>query len=416
MALSGPAADRLTSPTVPSDRISVLDVLRGFALFGVLLINMTDLAGEPVLLIDYPGGADPLDAFPIAFFVKERFMALFAMLFGVGVAFQIQRATDKGVPFLGTYARRMLILFGFGMVHFVFYRGDILTRYALVGMLVVPFYRLPLRWIIASAIFFLGVHALLPLAFHASSTLRGGLDQFREILKFLPHADETCGRLHAAFGRRFQALYAFASFGQMRTMEACRFAWEASGWVGGTMILTLFLVGLAFGKARFFHRTDLLRPQIAYGTVIAAVIGFALLGLGYVFPEEVGALGDASRRFLRTAGVALSALSYAGVVILIFITVPGRRFLLPLAAMGRMALTVYIGNSVLSAWLFQGWGMGWGNYPGLGALVPLAVAIYLSEILACNLWLGYFRFGPLEWLWRTLTYRRRQPMLKGAEP
>ncbi len=415
MALPGSVADRLTSPTVPSNRIPVLDVLRGFALFGVLLINMTDLAGEPVLLIDYPGGTDPLDAFPIAFFVKERFMALFAMLFGGGVALQIQRAADKGVPFLGTFTRRMLILFGFGMVHFVFYRGDILTRYAVVGMLVVPFYRLPLRRIIASALFFLGVHALLPLAFDASSTLQGGLDRFREVLKMLPPADETCGRLHAAFGRRFHNVYAFASFGQMRTMEACRFAWEASGWVGGTMILTLFLVGLAFGKARFFHRTDVLRPRIVYGTAIAAVIGFGFLGLGYVFPGAVGELGNASRRFLRTGGVALSALSYAGVVTLIFMTVPGRRFLMPLAAMGRMALTVYIGNSVLSAWLFQGWGMGWGNYPGLGALVPLAVAIYLSEILACNLWLRYFHFGPLEWLWRSLTYRRRQPMLKGAD-
>lgn len=406
----GSEAHRLTDPTGPANRIAILDVLRGFALFGVLLINMTDLAGEPVFLRDFPGGADPLDAFPIEFFVEKRFMALFSMLFGVGVALQIQRAADKGVPFLGTFARRMLILIGFGMVHFLFYRGDILIRYAVVGMLLVPFHRLPLRWIIASAAFFLGAHALLPLSFDSIPGVAAGMEQIRESLKILPPASETCAQLHAEFGRSFRNVYAWGSFVQMRTMEACRFPWEASGWIGGTMILTLFLIGLAFGKARFFSRIDGLVPRILYGTVLAAIAGFAVLGLVYVFPRGASELADASRRFLRTTGVALSALSYAGVIILLFRTVWGHRIFSPLAAMGRMALTVYIGNSVLSAWLFQGWGMGWGNYPGLSALVPLAMAIYLFEVVVCNAWLRYFRFGPLEWLWRSLTYRRLQPM------
>jgi len=397
-------------PTAPSQRIEILDVLRGFALFGVLLINMIDLAGEPVYMFDFPGGEDPLDAFAIRFFVTKRFMALFSMLFGVGVALQIQRATEKGVPFLGTFTRRMLFLIGFGMVHFLFYRGDILTRYAVVGMLLVPFYRLPLRWIIASAVTFLLAHALLPLAFDSIPVIRAGLVQIREALRILPPADETCGQLYAEFGRRFRNVYAWGSFIQMRTMEACRFPREATGWIGGTMILALFLVGLAFGKARFFNRIDELLPRIVRGTLVAAILGFILLGLWYLIPKDVSEVADGARRFLRTSGVLLTAMGYAGVLILMFGTVPGRRFLSPLAAMGRMALTVYIGQSVLSAWLFQGWGMGWGNYPGLVALVPLAVGIYLAEILLCNAWLRYFSFGPLEWLWRSLTYAKLQPI------
>jgi uncharacterized protein len=389
-------------------------VLRGFALFGVLLINMIDLAGEPVYRFDFPGGRAPLDAFVIEFFIEKRFMALFSLLFGVGVALQIQRAAEKGVPFFGTFARRMLILIGFGMVHFLFYRGDILTRYAIVGMLLVPFYRLPIRWIVASAVFFLVANAVLPLAFDAIPAVQAGLGQIRETLKILPPAEETCGQLHAEFDRKFRNVYAWASFAQMRTMEACRFPWEATGWIGGTMIMNLFLTGLAFGKARFFSRIDELAPRIAAGALIAAVAGFAALGLTYAVDREAGELILAGRRFLRSSGVVLSALGYGGALILLFRTVPGHRILSPLAAMGRMALTVYIGQSVLSAWLFQGWGMGWGNYPGLRALVPLAVAIYLSEVLFCNAWLRYFRFGPLEWLWRSLTYGRLQPMLKTA--
>jgi uncharacterized protein len=390
-------------------------VLRGFALFGVLLINMIDLAGEPVYRFDFPGGRDPLDAFAIDFFIEKRFMALFSLLFGVGVALQIRRAADRGVPFLGTFTRRMLILIGFGMVHFLFYRGDILTRYAIVGMLIVPFYRLPLRWIAALAVSLLVINAFQPIAFEAVPAVQAGLEQIRETLKLLPPAEETCGRLHAAFGRSFRNVYAWGSFSQMRTMEACRFPWEATGWIGGTMIMALFLIGLAFGKAGFFDRIEEFAPRIGRGTLMAAGLGFSALGLTYALDRGAGELMDAGSRFLRSSGVVLTALGYAGAIILLFRTSPGQRVLGPLAAMGRMALTVYVGQSVLSAWLFQGWGMGWGNYPGLRALVPLAVAIYLSEALLCNAWLRYFRFGPLEWLWRSLTYGRLQPMLKTAD-
>ena len=410
-AVASGSADTF-GPTAPSKRIEILDVLRGFALFGVLLINMTDLAGEPVLRLDFPGGTDPLDAFAIEFFVEKRFMALFSLLFGVGVALQIQRAMERDVPFLGTFTRRMLILIGFGMVHFLFYRGDILTRYAIVGMLLVPFYRLPVRWITLSAAFFLVAHSLLPLAFDSIPAVHAAIGHVRDSLQFLPPANETCGQLHAEFGRSFRNVYAHASFVQMRTMEACRFPWEASGWIGGTMILTLFLVGLAFGKARFFDRIDALVPRITRGTAVALIFGFTILGLRYLVPEDASGFADAGSRFLGTTGVTLTALGYAGVLILLFRTTPGHRVLYPLAAIGRMALTIYIGQSVLSAWLFQGWGMGWGNYPGLRALVPLAAAIYLSEVILCNAWLRYFRFGPLEWLWRSLTYWKIQPMLK----
>lgn len=409
-SLGSEPPSRPIHPTAPSQRIEILDVLRGFALFGVLLINMTDLAGESVYMFDYPGGQDLLDAFAIRFFVAKRFMALFSMLFGVGVALQIQRATERGHPFLGTFTRRMLILIGFGMVHFLFYRGDILTRYAAVGMLLVPFYRLPLRWIIASAVFFMTAHAFLPLAFDSIPAVQAGIGQIRETLKILPPPAETCSQLYAEFGRSFRNVYAWGSFVQMRTMEACRFPREATGWLGGTMILTLFLVGMAFGKARFFNRIDELVPRIVRSTLIAAIFGFTILGLRDLVPRDVSDFADVARRFLWVSGVALTAMAYAGAITLLFRTGPGHRIFSPLAAMGRMALTVYIGQSVLSAWLFQGWGLGWGNYPGLGALVPLAIAIYLAEVILCNVWLKYFRFGPLEWLWRSLTYVKVQPI------
>jgi uncharacterized protein len=407
---AGPASDSSVPPTLgptqPSQRIEIIDVLRGFALFGVLLVNLIDLAGGPLSLSEYPGGRDPLDAFGIQFFVTARFRAIFSMLFGLGVAMQIQRAAEKGVPFFGTFARRMLILVGFGMLNFLFYRGDILTRYALMGMVLVPFYRLSVRRIVVAAAICAVVFVLAALA-----GPRSWLVGIRGMLSLLPPTNETCDALREAISGNY---YANGSFLQVRMVEACRFPREAAGWVPEALGQTLcfFLVGLAFGKARFFHRVRELRPALIRGTVTVAVVGFAIRGSGYLWPDESGLWTSVVERLLLTAGIALVALGYAGALVLLFETRLGRKLLLPLAAMGRMALTVYIGQHVVAATMFQGWGLGWSNRPGLSALVALIVALYLTEVVLCNVWLRYFRFGPLEWIWRSITYGRAQPLRK----
>jgi uncharacterized protein len=414
---AGPANDSSVppalGPTQPSQRIEVIDVLRGFALFGVLLINLIDLAGGPVPFSEFPGGRDPLDAFAIDFFVTARFRAIFSMLFGLGVAIQIQRAAEKGVPFFGTFTRRMLILVGFGMVNFLFYRGDILTRYALMGVVLVPFYRLPVRRIVTAAVICAVAFLFASLAARGAAGPRSWLVGIQDMLSLLPPTDETCEALREAIRGNY---YANGSFLQVRMVEACRFPREAAGWIPGALGETLcfFLVGLAFGKARFFHRVGDLRPALVRGTVTLAAVGFGIRGLGYLFPSEPELWLDMVERFLLTAGIALIALSYAGALVLLFQTRIGRRILLPLAALGRMALTVYIGQHVIAATLFQGWGLGWSNRPGLSALVPLAFALYLTEVVLCNVWLRHFRFGPLEWIWRSITYGKLQPLRRPA--
>lgn len=365
---------------------------------------------------EFPGGRDPLDDFWIRFFVTARFRALFSMLFGVGVALQIQRAAEKGVPFLGTFTRRMVILAAFGMVNFLFYRGDILTRYALLGMILVPFYRLPVRGIASAAILVMAVAALTPLAVEAIPGARDGIGLVRNGLSYLPPSSETCRELRIRLAEGAKNYYALGSFREVRAIEACRFPGEATGWLYGRIqaILAVFLVGLAFGKARFFRRIEELLPRIRRGTLTAAIMGFGILALLRLSPEDPGPWAEAGLSFLRQSGVILTALTYAGILVLLFRTRPGHRVLSPLAALGRMALTVYIGQHVLAATLFQGWGLFWTNRPGLAALVMLAAIIYLTEVLLCNAWLHYFRFGPLEWLWRSLTYGKPQPMRRTA--
>jgi uncharacterized membrane protein YeiB len=118
-------------------------------------------------------------------------------------------------------------------------------------------------------------------------------------------------------------------------------------------------------------------------------------------------------RLARSSGITLTALAYCGVLALAFQTRLGAKLLSPLAGIGRMALTVYIGQHVIAAALFQGRGLGWSHRPDvLSVLVPLVFGLYLAEVVLCNVWLRYFRFGPLEWIWRSLTYWRLQPLLR----
>jgi uncharacterized membrane protein YeiB len=166
------------------------------------------------------GGGDPLNAFATWFFVSARFRAIFGMLFGIGVALQMQRASEKGNPFLGFFTRRMVILAAFGMLNFLFYRGDILTRYALVGMVLVPFYRLPVRRIFIAAILVLLAHALMPLAVQSEAGERAWVVAVRETLSLLPPTDQTCQTLRYSMVGNY---YTAGSFWQVRMVEACRF-------------------------------------------------------------------------------------------------------------------------------------------------------------------------------------------------
>lgn len=402
----------LLSPTRPGKRVAVIDVLRGFALFGVLFINLIDLASGPIPGDDPWWVHNPLESFATRFFITSRFRAIFGILFGIGIAMQIRRASERGTPFLGMFGRRMVILAGFGMLNFLFYRGDILTRYALVGMFLIPFERLPVRKVVAVAVFVFLAHAFVPFVVQGGDGPRAWFIELREMLALLPPSTETCDALRTATNGPY---YASGTFWQVRMIEACRFPREASGWISRNLLETLlfFLLGLTIGKSRLFFRIQELKSKLVVGTVVVAVIGFPLVASAYLFPDDPDGWTLVAERLARTSGIALTALAYCGLLTLAFQTRLGHRLLIPLAAAGRMALTVYIGQHILAATLFQGWGLAWANEPlVMNALVPLVVVLFLAEVLLCTVWLRYFRYGPLEWIWRSLTYRKIQPFVR----
>jgi uncharacterized protein len=166
------------------------------------------------------------------------------------------------------------------------------------------------------------------------------------------------------------------------------------------------------GRSGIVRRFGDVLPQVRRATVLGALIGFSLLGLDLVLPAFEGHL-RALPLLLTTFGRLATTVAYGGGVILLFQHPVVRKWLSPLGAMGRMALTVYLGQTLVYSTMFYGYGFGWGIQAGHLALLALATAIYLEEVLLCNAWLRHFRYGPFEWLWRALTYLQVPPLLAG---
>lgn len=406
-----PSAEALR-PTQPGKRIAILDVVRGFALFGVLLINMQDMAGfGPTASPE--GGVDDFTSALFDFFITGRFKGLFSILFGIGLAVQIQRARERGTPFLSRYLRRTVVLIAFGLVHFLFYPGDILTRYAVLGLLLLLLYRVPGKVLMALAVVMLSLRVL-------TAPIAGALPVLDGLLT--PPATyntvEPCRELTTRYLGR-ESVYGVGTFRDVMVVNACRFPGEAIRYwlrTGRTAeIFAYFLIGLLLGRPGILRRFGDVLPEVRRVTLVSAIVGFGLLALELALPEaerpwEVLPLS------LTTFGRFATTLTYAGLLVLLFQRPFWRRWLSPLGAMGRMALTVYIGQTLIYSTMFYGYGLGWGIKAGNLALLALAIAMYLSEVIACNLWLRYFRYGPLEWIWRGLTYLQLPAMRRPPPP
>jgi uncharacterized protein len=389
-------------PIQPNERIQILDVLRGFALFGVLLINMQDMAGFG------PSGRHPgeLDRFvsgAFDFLVTGRFKGLFSILFGIGFTIQIQRARARGVPFLARYWRRSLVLIGFGLLHFLFYPGDILTRYAVLGLLLLLFYRVPTRALVLVTVVLMGMRGVSGPVIRAMPGLNAALRA-----PAVHRTVEPCRELTTRYYGR-EAVYGAGSFRDVMVVNACRFPGEAIGWwiPTGRVAETLayFLIGLLLGRPGVVRRFAQVLPRIRQVVVVGTVVGFSLLGIELLLPEGEG-LWNMLPGVLKATGTLATTLAYGGAIILLFQRPFWQRWLAPLGAMGRMALTVYLGQTLVYSTMFYGYGLGWGIEAGHLALLALAVAIYLTEVFLCNAWLRLLRYGPFEWVWRGLTYLR----------
>ncbi len=382
-----------TQPIQGGQRHGFVDALRGFALLGIILVNVEYiLQPSEIGWSMYSSTMDTIVRWLVVAFGQTKIYPLFALLFGYGLALQLSRSGGGQGTLWPRYRRRMIGILLLGIVHAIaFFPGDILVIYALVGALA---YRLRDRdsrtMVRYAAITYLSASALWLLA--GIADVASGT---AETLSVSPDTLNTL--LHGSFGE-----VAVAHFASWLVTLAFLLALQ------GPAVFAFFLVGLALG------RTDLLSSPATHGALAKRCLIYAApLGLiGAVVGASLTLAGGSGETLGFAIGflvAPLVAVSYLAALALTIGKRPGRVSGL-LETAGRMSLSVYLMESIVLTTLAYGYGFGLlGRVPPLQGVL-IAAAVWLCLSLLARLWLTYFRFGPFEWGLRSFTYRRFQPL------
>ncbi|MDH5823694.1 DUF418 domain-containing protein [Luteimonas sp. RD2P54] len=393
------------APTAGESRLVLLDALRGFALFGVLLVNLKSLSLYG-LLPKAQRHALPSAAFDRAadlatsVLVDGTAITLFSILFGVGFAMQMQRG-DGRPGRVQRYVRRLLVLLAIGLAHaWLLWWGDILRYYAILGLALLPFARVSPRLLAVAGVVTV---VALPLALQPV------------VPQLLPPqigSAESAARSLAAFGsERWSDMFA----GNFARDLRMRFAvWILPAYVFGRLLLGVALgsSGVLWDPAnhlRFWKRCCLVTLTIAAATGVLLFL-HEHREPATALPWLQSAPGRLVLRMLRNLAPLNLAVFYLSGFVLLFQQPAWRTRLAWLAPVGRMALSNYLAQTVAAIALFYGVGLGIGPRFGMVGVCAAALALFLLQAAASAWWLRRYRFGPLEWLWRSLTYGRRQPM------
>lgn len=401
--------DAALAPIRPSERAEWLDALRGFALLGILLINVVAFSGyafmDPATKAQLPwSGADKVLDYLVHALVEAKFYSLFSFLFGLGFSVQMQRAEARGGGFEAVYRRRLGWLLVFGLAHaFLVWFGDILNFYALMGFVLLWFRKLPARALLLSAIVILtapiwlyGIYLLYTLVAHvAPATAPESSAAVRAIIDSYTHGGYT------DVVQSNSQIYAFAWVRRIYRFQLLR-------------VFGMFLLGAWAGKIGLPLARDTLRPLLRRWLLAGLAIGlpmnlaFAALG-GNDALLPAGGKGLLSIA-LGSIGIPLLSLAYAAVFALYWRKPRGSGNLL--VASGRMALSHYLGQSLVCVTLFYGIGFGLFGRTSYGTGMLIALAVFLALAMSCRAWLRFFSQGPMEALWRRLTYRRLQSVVE----
>jgi len=398
-------------PVVESERIASLDVLRGFAVLGILAMNIQAFSMpmhaymNPTVYGDLTGANFWTWLVSHTLF-DQKFMTIFSMLFGAGIVLLTSRVEARGGSPACIHYRRMFWLLLFGLAHaYLLWFGDILVLYAICGMIVYKCRKLPPQTLIIAGFCTIFVAFALSIFF-------GWSMQFwppEQIVKFTEESWRPPGAKIAAE----LAAYSDGWLAQMRFRAPAAFFFEVflfliwGVWRAGG----LMLVGMGFYKLGVFSAE---RPAAFYGKMLASG---ALLGLPIVLygvHRNFTANWDVHYSFFYGAqwnywGSILVSFGWVGMVVLACKARVLPRLTARLGAVGRMAFTNYLLQTLVCTTLFYGHGFGlFGSVPRIGQ-AGVVVAIWAFQLAASPVWLHYFRLGPFEWLWRSLTYWAPQP-------
>ncbi|WP_299608086.1 DUF418 domain-containing protein [uncultured Aquimarina sp.] len=378
-------------------RIHILDVLRGFAIVSIMLLHSIEHFDIYYFPEHLPAWIKTLDGTiweTMFFLFSGKSYSIFALLFGVTYAIQLSRQKEKGQSFAGRFAWRMVLLFAFGILNSAFFQGDVLTIYAVLGVLLIPFSKLKDSIILGIAIILL----VLPY-------------EWSNLIYALQHPDE-----------KINDPISWSYFGKMLTYVGEPSLWDTIignltngkigvlrwNWENGRFftILALFLLGYLLGKHQKFHETD---KNLEFWTQILKISIIAFIPL-YLLKRNMDHFieSDIIRRSALTIETSITNFSFMLVLVsgitLLFYKTKARNVLMYFSRFGRMSMSNYIIQSILGGAIFYGWGLGLYKYTGAtyGLLIGLALTIVTG--IFCKWWAKQYKQGPFETLWYKATW------------
>ncbi|NOT75280.1 MAG: DUF418 domain-containing protein [Cyclobacteriaceae bacterium] len=392
-----------------ADRIAVIDVLRGFTLLGIILVHFTEqyYAGQaPKSHENFTNHivSDQIVSFIIGLLISGKFFMIFSFLFGLSFFIQFHRSEQQG-SFVIRFAWRLLVLFGIGLIHSLHYRGDILTIYAVLGLILLICYKLPDKILLIVAFL---------LVFNVPSIL------VRTVALINPESSSSS--FFNADQSTLEAYYSTLKSGSYLEILKANF-YELKGKYDFQMesgrayiTLGLFLLGLYVGRKNIFQDTLFFKKLIRYslwamlGCVIFALAFFGgtqALGIELKMPAQ-WLIGGAIVDFFNAALAAI----YVGLIVTLFQKEKWNKRLMNFYAVGRMGLTTYLMQTLIGIILFFSIGFSLLGEIGTTACAGIAIVVFILQIAFSNYWLKRFHYGPVEWLWRSLTYLKIQSFRK----
>lgn len=404
-------------------RINVLDALRGFSLLGVILIHMQQqysyFGGRMLRMMGPPVEPSRFDNW-VNWLTNEvmmgKFINIFAFLFGMSFFIQMDRAKARGIDFRGRFCWRMIVLLIIGTLSSMFYSGDILPIYAFFGLILLLLDRCSNKVLaVLVALLLIGTPRMATTAYDrvtAEQTVQPQAPQMPDFPPF-PGPDQVSVEKpsfmsvvedNLTAGARSKLNYQFGLVGR------------------GYVTLALFMLGLIVGRIRFFETLDQHKKR---NVAVFLIFASLTVGLAYVlklFPQPpFWAMMQATdltfpmlvRMGLADVRMVLYSASLAMGFILLYQIPAVGKVLDVLSPYGRMGLTNFVMQGVIGAVLFAPWG--YQQVFGVmkdSHLFLIGLGIYAVQIVLSHIWLRFFRYGPLEWLWRSATYMKFQPFLK----
>jgi len=401
---------RLT-PVAISERVELIDILRGFALLGILTVNFWGSSGETARRLD----RIVTDVLDIA--VSSSFYPLFSFLFGLGFAVQLLRARERGAGVVTTYVRRLLALFLIGAFHaIVIWNGDILVTYAILGLVLVPLHRLSDRWLVAIAAVVLTAGSLGPAAQGLLNRVGGEQAAETRVLSDLARFERN--RTGWVLTERADLDSNTTRLRSFTTSIATRWSqfrmgvrWELSRHSLLSDIAAIFLLGFVVGRRRILQEAARHRNALTAAAAIGLTASIAGTLVVYVWKPASAVLNSLGWSF-QDYGATMFYISAISVGVT-FVPAVARAFR-HFAPAGRIGLTNYLLESITMTVLFSRYGASL-KQPSTALWLGINLVFFFGLLLPFSRWwIQRFRFGPAEWVWRSLTYGEPQPMRLGV--